>query len=189
MTQELIGLLALMILIVLLLLVTREDIRSHRIPNKLVLVGVVLGLGLNGLLPGGLGFNSEVPGGIGWLAAFKGLLLGIVVLLPMYLLRAMGAGDVKLMGMVGAFLGTGDLVGVVIATLIAGGLMALAVALWSRQLVNMLQNIKLMLFGGLLKMNSGQLPTMNDLPVSVAKLPYAVAITAGTLGYLIWQRM
>jgi prepilin peptidase CpaA len=189
MTQELIGLLALMILMVLLLLVTREDIRSHRIPNKLVLVGVVLGLGLNGLLPGGLGFNSEVPGGIGWLAAFKGLLLGIVVLLPMYLLRAMGAGDVKLMGMVGAFLGTGDLVGVVIATLIAGGLMALAVALWSRQLVNMLQNIKLMLFGGLLKMNSGQLPTMNDLPVSVAKLPYAVAITAGTLGYLIWQRM
>jgi prepilin peptidase CpaA len=189
MTQELIGLLALMILIVLLLLVTREDIRSHRIPNKLVLVGVVLGLGLNGLLPGGLGFNSEVPGGIGWLVAFKGLLLGIVVLLPMYLLRAMGAGDVKLMGMVGAFLGTGDLVGVVIATLIAGGLMALAVALWSRQLVNMLQNIKLMLFGGLLKMNSGQLPTMNDLPVSVAKLPYAVAITAGTLGYLIWQRM
>jgi len=189
MTQELIGLLALMILMVLLLLVTREDIRSHRIPNKLVLVGVVLGLGLNGLLPGGLGFNSEVPGGIGWLVAFKGLLLGIVVLLPMYLLRAMGAGDVKLMGMVGAFLGTGDLVGVVIATLIAGGLMALAVALWSRQLVNMLQNIKLMLFGGLLKMNSGQLPTMNDLPVSVAKLPYAVAITAGTLGYLIWQRM
>jgi len=189
MTQELIGLLALMILIVLLLLVTREDIRSHRIPNKLVLVGVVLGLGLNGLLPGGLGCNIEVPGGIGWLVAFKGLLLGIVVLLPMYLLRAMGAGDVKLMGMVGAFLGTGDLVGVVIATLIAGGLMALAVALWSRQLVNMLQNIKLMLFGGLLKMNSGQLPTMNDLPVSVAKLPYAVAITAGTLGYLIWQRM
>jgi prepilin peptidase CpaA len=67
--------------------------------------------------------------------------------------------------------------------------MALVVALWSRQLMNMLQNIKLMLFGGLLKMNAGQLPTMNDLPVSVAKLPYAVAITVGTLGYLMWQRM
>jgi prepilin peptidase CpaA len=189
MTQELMGLLALTVLIVFLLLAMREDVRSHRIPNKLVLVGVVLGLGLNGLLPVGLGFNSEVPGGIGWLSALKGLALGIVVLLPIYLLRAIGAGDVKLMGMVGAFLGAGDLIGAVIATFIAGGVMALVVALWSRQLMNMLQNIKLMLFGGLLKMNAGQLPTMNDLPVSVAKLPYAVAITAGTLGYLMWQRM
>jgi prepilin peptidase CpaA len=189
MTQELMGLLALTVLMLLLLLAMREDVRSHRIPNKLVLVGVVLGLGLNGLLPGGLGFNSEVPGGIGWLSALKGLALGIAVLLPIYLLRAMGAGDVKLMGMVGAFLGAGDLIGAVIATFIAGGVMALVVALWSRQLMNMLQNIKLMLFGGLLKMNEGQLPTMNDLPVSVAKLPYAVAITVGTLGYLMWQRM
>lgn len=183
------GLLALTVLMVLLLLAMREDVRSHRIPNKLVLVGVVLGLGLNGLLPGGLGFNSEVSGGIGWLSALKGLALGIAVLFPIYLLRAMGAGDVKLMGMVGAFLGAGDLIGAVIATFIAGGVMALVVALWSRQLMNMLQNIKLMLFGGLLKMNAGQLPTMNDLPVSVAKLPYAVAITVGTLGYLMWQRM
>jgi prepilin peptidase CpaA len=189
MTQELIGLLALMILAVLLLLATREDIRSHRIPNKLVLVGVLLGLGLNGLLTGGLGFNSEVTGGIGWLSALNRLLLGLAVLLPIYLLRAMGAGDVKLMGMVGAFLGPADLIGALIATFIAGGVMALVVALWSKQLVNMLQNIKLMLFGGLLKMNAGQLPTMNDLPVSVAKLPYAVAITVGTLGYLMWQRM
>lgn len=180
---------ALTVLMALLLLAMREDVRSHRIPNKLVLVGVVLGLGLNGLLPGGLGFNSEVPGGIGWLSALKGLALGIAVLLPIYLLRAMGAGDVKLMGMVGAFLGAGDLIGAVIATFIAGGVMALVVALCSRQLMNMLQNIKLMLFGGLLKMNAGQLPTMNDLPVSVVKLPYAVAITVGTLGYLMWQRM
>jgi prepilin peptidase CpaA len=189
MTLELMGLLALTVLTVLLLLAMFEDVRSHRIPNKLVLVGVVFGLGLNGLLPGGLGFNSEVPGGIGWLAALKGLALGIAVLLPIYLLRAMGAGDVKLMGMVGAFLGAGDLIGAVIATFIAGGVMALVVALWSKQLMNMVQKIKLMLFGGFLKMHAGQFPTMNDLPASVAKLPYAVAITVGTLGYLVWQRM
>jgi prepilin peptidase CpaA len=189
MTPGLVGLLVLMILTVLLLLAARQDVRSRRIPNKLVLVGVVLGLGLNGFLPAGLGFNSDVPGGIGWLAAVKGLALGLAVLLPIYLLRAMSAGDVKLMGMVGAFLGPVDLIGALLATFIAGGVMALVVALWSRQLMNMLQNIKLMLFGGLLKINAGQLPIMNDLPVSVAKLPYAVAITLGTLGYLVWQRM
>jgi prepilin peptidase CpaA len=189
MTPELMGLLALMVLTVLLLLAMREDLRSHRIPNKLILVGVVLGLGLNGLLPAGGGFNGMVPGGLGWLAAVKGLALGLAVLLPMYLLRTMGAGDVKLMGLVGSFLGPGDLIGALIATFIAGGVMALVVALWSKQLMNMLQNIKLMLFGSMLKMNAGQPPIMNELPVSVAKLPYAVAITVGTLGYLVWQRM
>jgi len=178
-----------MVLAVLLLLATREDVRSHRIPNLLVLVGVVLGVALNGLLPGGSGFNSLTPGGLGWLAALKGLALGLAVLLPIYLLRAMGAGDVKLMGMVGAFLGAGDLVGALIATLIAGGVIALVAALWSRQLMNLLLNIKVMLFGGLLKMSTGQPPLMNDMPLSVGQLPYAVAITTGTLGYLVWQRM
>jgi prepilin peptidase CpaA len=189
MTSELMGLLALMMLTGLLLLAMLEDIRSRRIPNKLVVLGMLLGLGLNGLLPEGLGFNSAVPGGLGWLAALKGLMLGIAVLLPIYLLRAMGAGDVKLMGMVGAFLGPGDLVGAVIATFIAGGVMAVVVALWSKQLMNMLLNVKLILFGSLIKMNAGQLPVMNDMPVSVARLPYAVAITVGTLAYLVWQRM
>lgn len=189
MTSELMGLMVLMVLTALLLLATREDVRIHRISNQLVLVGVVLGLGFNGLLPEGIGFNSEVPGGLGWLASVKGLALGIAVLLPMYLLRAMGAGDVKLMGMVGAFLGPADLIGALIATFIAGGVMALVVALWSKQLMSMLHNVKLMLFSGLLRMNAGQLPVMNDLPVSVARLPYAVAITAGTLGYLVWQHM
>jgi prepilin peptidase CpaA len=189
MTAELSGFMALMVLAVLLLLATREDIRSHRIPNLLVLAGVVLGVALNGLLPEGYGFNSITPGGLGWLAALKGLVLGLAVLLPIYLLRAMGAGDVKLMGMVGAFLGAGDLIGALIATLIAGGVIALVAALWSRQFMNLLLNIKMMLFGGLLKMSTGRPPLMNDMPLSVGQLPYAVAITTGTLGYLVWQRM
>lgn len=189
MTPNLIGLLALVPLVLLLLMVALQDIRTHRISNKLVLIGVLFGFLLNGLLPEGVGFNSVVPGGLGWLAALKGWGLGMVILLPIYLLGAMGAGDVKLMGMVGAFLGPADLIGAVIATFIAGGVMALVVALWSKQLMSMLHNVKLMLFSGLLRMNAGQLPAMNDLPVSVAKLPYAVAITAGTLGYLVWQRM
>lgn len=188
MTPNLMGLLALVPLVMLLLMVTRHDIRSHRIPNKLVLIGVVLGVVLNGLLPEGQGFNSAIPGGLGWLAALKGLGVGMAVLLPIYWLRGMGAGDVKLMAMVGAFLGSADVLGAVLATFIAGGVMALIVVLWSKQISQMLQNIKLILLGGVVKASAGQLPLMNDLPVSVGKLPYAVAITVGTLGYLVWQR-
>ncbi|MDD2933215.1 MAG: A24 family peptidase [Methylotenera sp.] len=188
MTPNLMGLLALTPLLVLLLMVTRQDIRSRRIPNKLVLIGLVLGVILNGLLPEGQGFNSAIPGGVGWLAALRGSAVGMAVLLPIYWLRAMGAGDVKLMSMVGAFLGSADVLGAVLATFIAGGVMALAVVLWSRQLSQMLLNVKLILLGGFVKMSAGQAPLMNDLPVSVGKLPYAVAITVGTLGYLAWQR-
>lgn len=189
MTPNLVGLLALMPLAILLLMVTRHDINSHRIPNKWVLVGIVTGLILNGVLAPGWGFNSVIPGGLGYLVSLQGLGVGLAVLMPLYWLRAMGAGDVKLMAMVGAFVGPSDIFGVVLATFIAGGVMAFAVVLRSKQLANLLQNIKLILFGGLVKMSAGQWPLMNDLPVSVGKLPYALAITVGTFSFLVWQRI
>jgi len=189
MTPKLMGLLALAPMLVLLLLAAKQDVNSHRISNKLVLVGVFIGLVLNGLLPEGLGFNSQVPGALGWLAALKGLAVAMAVFLPLYLLRAMGAGDVKLMGMVGAFIGPNDVLGAVLATLVAGGVMALLVTMWSKQLGAMLQNIKLIFYGSAVKLSIGQAPLMNDLPVSVGKLPYALAITLGTFTYLIWQRL
>jgi len=181
------GLLALAPMLVLLLLAAKQDVNSHRISNKLVLVGVFIGLVLNGLLPEGLGFNSQVPGALGWLAALKGLAVAMAVFLPLYLLRAMGAGDVKLMGMVGAFIGPNDVLGAVLATLVAVGV--LLVTMWSKQLGAMLQNVKLILYGSAVKLSIGKAPLMNDLPVSVGKLPYALAITLGTFTYLIWQRL
>lgn len=189
MTPKLMGLLALVPMVVLLLLAARQDVISHRIPNKIVLIGVVIGVVLNGVLPEGWGFNTQIPGALGWLAALKGFGVGIAVLLPIYWLCAMGAGDVKLMGMVGAFLGPNDVLGAVLAILVTGGVMAILVVMWSKQLGPMLQNVKLMLYGSAVKLSAGQAPLMNDLPVSVGKLPYAVAITLGTFAYLIWQRL
>ena len=189
MTPNLMGLLALTPLLVLLLIVVRQDVLHSRIPNKIVFIGVVVGVVLNGLLHSGWGFNSIIPGGLGWLAALQGLGVGMIALLPLYWLRAMAAGDVKLMAMVGAFLGQNDVLGALLATFVAGGLMALAVVLWTTQMVNLLQNIKLILLGSMVKISVGKLPMMDDLPVSVGKLPYAVAITVGTFAYLIWQRM
>ncbi len=189
MTPELLGSLALIPLAILLVMVTWQDVNHFRIPNKLVLIGIFCGLVLNGLLPQGWGFNSVIPGGLGWLDSLQGFAVGLLVFMPLYWLRAMGAGDVKLMAMVGAFLGPNDILGAVLATFVAGGLMALILVMRSKQLGQMLQNIKLMLLGGLVKMSIGQPPLMNDLPVSVGKLPYALAITVGTFSFLAWQRM
>jgi prepilin peptidase CpaA len=72
------------------------DVRTHRIPNWLVLLGAVTCIAGQMIQPALLGFGSA--------GALKGIAVGFAILLPLYLLRATGAGDVKLMAMVGAYL-------------------------------------------------------------------------------------
>src|SRR5947209_11249935 len=76
------------------------DLRSRRIPNWLTLSAAVIGLGL----------NLALGGAAGGLTAVLGLGLGLAMLLPFYLLRAVGAGDVKLLAALGALLGPTALV-------------------------------------------------------------------------------
>jgi prepilin peptidase CpaA len=188
-SQILIAFTGLTPLAMLLLTASVTDIKSSRIPNSLVLVGVLFGLAVNGLLPEGLGFNSLVPGGLGWLQSIQGFGLGFIVLLPMYFLRVMGAGDVKLMAMVGSFVGPSDLVGVLCATFIAGGLIACVVALNAKNFISLFQNLKFILIGSMVKMSNGKFPQISEPPISVGNLPYAVAISIGTLSYMTWQRL
>lgn len=189
MNPNTIDLVVLLTLGILLGVVAWQDIKQHRISNRVVFVGVVLGFMFNGLMPQGLGFNSPAPGGLGWLAGLTGLGMGIVILLPFYWLRAMGAGDVKLMGMVGAFLGPGQVLGALLGTFLIGGVMALVIALRAGAIMRLLGNVKFMLLDGVVKVSAGQVPTMDDLPQSVGKLPYAVAIAVGTVGYIVWRRL
>lgn len=176
-------------LVVLLGWAAWQDIKDHRIANRVVLAGVIMGLMFNAFIPPGDGFNSPAPGGLGWWGSLTGIGMGMVVLLPFYLLRAMGAGDVKLMGMVGAFLGPGQVLGALLGTFLVGGIMSLMIALRADAIGRLLGNVKFMLLGGAVKMSAGQAPLMNDLNQSVGKLPYAVAIAVGTVAYMMWRRL
>ncbi len=167
------------ILIGLLAVATWYDVRSHRIPNTLVLTGWIAGILLSAWLHGYTGIVNAVEGGA----------LGLLALLPFYLMRTLGAGDVKLMAVVGVFLGSADVLMAILGTFLAGGVMALVVAIRAGMMRHLLQNLKLMLYGAVVKISVGQAPKMDDLPESVGKLPYAVAITVGTLGYLVWKKM
>jgi prepilin peptidase CpaA len=91
------------------------DIRSRRIPNWLVLAGIVVGLSWN-VFSGGLS-------GLGRSAA--GLGLGFALYFPLYLLRARGAGDVKLLAAVGAITGPGNVFWVFLLTAVLGGAIAI----------------------------------------------------------------
>src|SRR5437588_6626383 len=86
------------ILMVLLVLTAAVfDIRSRRIPNWLTLSGIILGFALNALLAYPFPLEGVKHAGLGMLFAFA-------VYFVLYLIHAMGAGDVKLMAAIGALL-------------------------------------------------------------------------------------
>ncbi|HVP47108.1 MAG TPA: A24 family peptidase [Bryobacteraceae bacterium] len=95
------------------------DIRFRRIPNWLVLTGVVLGFGLNI-------FMFEL---VGLKQAALGMGLALLIYFPLYALRAMGAGDAKLMAAVGSIVGPGNWIVLFVLTSLLGGLTALVVLL------------------------------------------------------------
>lgn len=100
------------------------DIRTRRIPN--VLTGSMAAVGL--------GFAAAGVSGISVGASLAGLLLGLLLMLPGHLIGATGAGDVKLMAAVGAVIGIHLIVKAFLFTALAGGVLAIAVALQRRRL-------------------------------------------------------
>lgn len=169
------------VLLLLLFAAAWHDVRSYRIPNLLVFGGTIMALVLNIVAP-------QEMGGLGILDALAGLAVGLFALLPFYLLRVMGAGDVKLMAMTGAFLGAGDAAAALICVLLSGGVLALAVALHQGNLLKLLQKLKMMLY---FAVAYSSMPGSSISEVlsghateSIGKLPYGVAIAVGTTIYL-----
>src|SRR5208337_1772944 len=91
------------------------DWRLRRIPNWLTVPALGAGLAANTLAWGWLGTK----------AALEGAGLGLALLLPFVLLRGLGAGDWKLMGALGAWVGPSRLVVVLLGTVLIAGTMAI----------------------------------------------------------------
>lgn len=168
-------LLTMSILLTLLFIAAWQDYRDYCIKNSLVLSGAVLGILLSIFLPVGMGALESITG---WLT-------GLLLLLPLYLLRMMGAGDVKLMAMVGAFVGTNDTISVFLYTVIAGGIIALVVALQRGVLRRLMDNFIFMLLSALsvnkFKSLKDNFSVSEETPNSAGKLPYGIAIAVGTI--------
>jgi prepilin peptidase CpaA len=94
------------------------DLRTRRIPNALTLCAAGAGLAFHCL-----------PGGSGPLTALAGWLAGVLLFSPLFLLRGMGAGDLKLLGAFGAWLGPAMAVWIGLWSAVAGGVLAVVVAL------------------------------------------------------------
>ena len=103
------------VLAVLMVVAVRADWLHRILPNRMIVSGLAAGV-----------LMAAVQGPqMLWLGLCGGL-CGAVLLLPLYVLGGMAAGDVKLMGMAGLFLGVPGVFYGVLGTALAGGLMALA---------------------------------------------------------------
>lgn len=170
------------VLLLLLFFAAYSDYRSHRIPNALVLAGLLFGMLYNLIVPAFPGTTRLLP--------LWGLMTGLLMFLPMYALGIMGAGDVKLMAMVGAFLGPGETLQAVLASLIAGGILALVHVIGKGTGRRLLHNISMLFRQGLFALAHGALPDWQlTHEQSAGKMPFGVAIAVGTTTCLVLAQL
>lgn len=100
------------------LVATVVDIRTRRIPNDLTAT----------MAGAGMGLAAVGVSGVPLWASLAGFALGLALMLPGYLLGATGAGDVKLMGAIGAVVGPAMVVPAFLFSAIAGGVLAILIA-------------------------------------------------------------
>ncbi|MGH9329332.1 MAG: A24 family peptidase [Vicinamibacterales bacterium] len=141
------------------------DIRTRRIPNAVTFGTAALGLTLAATGLSGVSLSSSV----------MGLLLGLALMLPGRLFGATGAGDVKLMGAVGAVLGLERIVQAFLFTAIAGGLLAVGVSIANRRLGATVRRT------GMLMTAPGDTRREIVAPGAGNRFAYGPAIAAGSL--------
>lgn len=163
------------------------DVRSRRIPNALVAGGIACGLLLQAGAPAGTGLFAYLWGGLGVAQALLGLAAGLALFMPLYLLRAIGAGDVKLLAMVGVWLGAQAVLAAALWTLIAGGVLAVGAMLASRTSRQVLSHVRFMLTTTILRAQSGRLEALEGPVTTSARMPYAIAIAVGSLAQVGWM--
>jgi prepilin peptidase CpaA len=148
------------------------DVRTRKIPNALTGPALLLALLAHLIFEGPLGLRG----------ALAGMLIAGGVMLPGWLLRLNGAGDVKLMAALGAWLAFPQALFATLAALIAGGVVAAAIALRRGQLRQVLWNTAALGAWVASPARAGGPP-----PGSGARFPFAVAVLAGSVGSL-WIR-
>jgi prepilin peptidase CpaA len=154
------------------------DLRWKRVPNSLTLPGLLLGISLNTIF-----FQRE-----GLWSSLEGLGLAFLIYFPLFLLRAMGGGDVKLMAAVGAIAGPGNWLRIFFFTLLFGALAAIILMFAKRRVRRTLENMWLILAS----LGSGQAPYARNPELDVrseqsVRLPHAVTIACGAIAFLVGQ--
>lgn len=174
----------------LLLGICVTDVRERRIPNRLVLAGLVLALGWQVLGAAGDGlFAAHDPGSLGIARALAGACAGFAAFLVLHLARAMGAGDVKLMAFLGAVFGLSALPWLLLCIFATGGVLAALRLFEADRRRKLIGNFRLILFGAASRAAGGAGPSFDPAADTADRLPFALAMVGGAfvLAALQWS--
>lgn len=152
------------------------DLRQRRVPNWLTLPALLIAIALNVALYKTAGFTLSLAG----------LFLALLIYFPLYALRAMGAGDVKLMAAIGAAVGWANCVAIFFITAVTGGIAGLIAVVSRGRIRKTLYNLWFIV----LSLAHRQLPHESNPELDVTsetglRLPHAVAIACGVAGFLL----
>jgi prepilin peptidase CpaA len=152
------------------------DVRTRRIPNGLTFSAAAFGVVV----------ATVTHGGHGAVSSTAGFVVGLAIFFPFFFLKGLGAGDVKLMGALGAWLGASVIFGVAFYTSLAGGVLACALIVrhgYGRQAA---RNLWLLLT----HWRVAGIKPLDELTLETSagpKLPYALPIATGlALAFWLW---
>jgi prepilin peptidase CpaA len=146
------------------------DFRTHKIPNWLTVPAFFAGLTL----------RTVISGWSGAKASLEGTGLALLLLLPLVLMRALGAGDWKLMGAVAAFLGPVMFLFVLVGSILVSGLMAIVEMARTQRVKETFHNL-LVLVQGFFSFGLRANPHISLDNPTLLKLPFGVAVAISTL--------
>jgi prepilin peptidase CpaA len=155
------------------------DLRSRRIPNWLTVPALAIGLVLNVVVSGWSGFKTALIGAV----------LGLVLLLPFVLLRSLGAGDWKLAGALGAFVGRELLIDLLLGSVFVAGVMALVLVIYRGRVRQTARNIGHILVSLVTFRLPGHAVSLDN--PDALKVPYGVALAATVVlyaGVQVWRK-
>ena len=164
----------------ILILAAWIDGRELKVPNwitfPMILSGLVYSTWVGGL--GGLG------------AGLLGMSVGLLTLLPLYAVGGMGAGDVKLMAGIGAWLGWEITFAAFCVSTVVGAIMAVMMVLWTKSMKHHYENFLLILSEWMVIKNPYELSKIAaERKPRMMLLPYGIPICIGTIGYFIYNGM
>jgi len=173
----------------LLLLVASSgffDLKERKIPNKITFTGILIGIL----------FNIITGGGIGLLQSLLGMFAGLAIFFLPFAMGGMGAGDVKLMGAIGALMGWQFSLMTAVYSALVGGVMVLGYLLFKGTLRDTLKKMIFSLFTILLNFanrlgyneytyRAQEKFQKNGNTYQKVYIPYGVAIAGGAVLVLV----
>ena len=176
MPRDAFGVMMLAVIVPAMAVACWSDLRRHRVPNWLNLSLAVAGIGARFACFGW----SGVEGGL-W-----GMLVGFGMLILLWVIRGMGAGDVKFMAALGAWMGPMLTFHAVLAGGLAGGALALGLIVYRRAWSQASVNLGVLLTKvGTIRTAFSEFGSAESMSRTTGVLPYAIPLSIGTLLVLV----